>query len=211
MNSHITVRVGRLPGRIGEFTLNGDRTVATALATAGLDATGYEIRVQGRPATPETTLIEGDLVLLVKKIKGNADGFTLVRVGRVPGPALVEVAITEATVGAALEAAGITLADDGENVFQNDWKAYLVTAVADGDRIIVKAAPKAQPEPSPEPGEDNEEVEPSFEDRLEELTARAAGLRAQAEADSAEADRIEAALTKYHDSAAEIDELLDIE
>ena len=68
---HITVRVGRLPGRIAEIALNGGRSVADALAAAELDPTGYEVRVNGSPAEAGTELEDGDTVLLVKKIKGN--------------------------------------------------------------------------------------------------------------------------------------------
>lgn len=147
----INVRVGRLPGRIGEYALNGDRTVATALTTAGLDATGYEIRVQGAPATPATRLAEGDLVLLVKKIKGNslAAEFVTVFVGRVPGPALVEFAMAgdEAIVATALALAGINLAP-GEVVYVNDAQAELGTPISDSARIVVKERPAA-PRPGP--------------------------------------------------------------
>ena len=68
---HITVRVGRLPGRISEIALNGGRTVADALGAAELDPAGYEIRVDGNPADASTQLADGQTVLLVKKIKGN--------------------------------------------------------------------------------------------------------------------------------------------
>jgi sulfur carrier protein ThiS len=69
--NHILVRIGRLPGRISEIALNGDRTVAAALEAAELDSEGYELRVNGQTADVETTLQDGDTVLLVKKIKGN--------------------------------------------------------------------------------------------------------------------------------------------
>ena len=68
---HITVRVGRLPGRIAEIALNGGRSVADALAAAELDPTGYEVRVDGSPADASTQLADGQTLLLVKKIKGN--------------------------------------------------------------------------------------------------------------------------------------------
>jgi hypothetical protein len=64
----ITVRVGKLPGEIKEYALNGDRTVATAIATAGLDATGFEIRVGGQLVSMEIELTDNATVLLVKKI-----------------------------------------------------------------------------------------------------------------------------------------------
>ncbi|HVT16664.1 MAG TPA: hypothetical protein VHQ90_10875 [Thermoanaerobaculia bacterium] len=67
----ITVRVGRLPGRIVEIALNGGRSVGDALAGAELDFTGYEIRVNSELAQLGDELEDGDTVLLVKKIKGN--------------------------------------------------------------------------------------------------------------------------------------------
>lgn len=71
MDSHITVRVGRLPGRITEIALNGDRTVAAALQAAELDSAGYEIRVNAALAALDTVLEDGSTVLLVKQVKGN--------------------------------------------------------------------------------------------------------------------------------------------
>jgi hypothetical protein len=65
------VRVGRLPGRIENIVLNGGRKVSDALQGAGLDANGHEIRVNGVLGTMETELVQGDVVLLVRKIKGN--------------------------------------------------------------------------------------------------------------------------------------------
>jgi sulfur carrier protein ThiS len=69
--STITVRVGRLPGRINEIALNGGRTVQHALEGAELDGTGHEIRVNGELSTATADLKDGDTVLLVRKIRGN--------------------------------------------------------------------------------------------------------------------------------------------
>ena len=71
MSDFITVRVGKLPGRIQEFGLNGDRSVADALKAAELDYDGFEIRVNGDLATMETVLSDGNTVTLIKKITGN--------------------------------------------------------------------------------------------------------------------------------------------
>lgn len=71
VESHITVRVGRLPGRIHDVALNGGRTVQDAIKGAELDATGYTIKVNAAPATLRTALNQGDTVLLVKAIAGN--------------------------------------------------------------------------------------------------------------------------------------------
>ena len=67
----ITVRIGKLPGRIDQIGLNGGRKVRDALVGATLDADGYEIKVNATPANAETDLKEGDIVLLVRKVRGN--------------------------------------------------------------------------------------------------------------------------------------------
>lgn len=70
--SFITVRVGKLPGKIHNIGLNGGRTVKDALEGAAIDSyAGYEIKVNGKNAKLETTLTNGAVVILVKKIKGN--------------------------------------------------------------------------------------------------------------------------------------------
>lgn len=71
MSDYINIRIGKLPGRINEVALNGDRTVGAALEAAELDPAGYELRVNGSPAHADSSLEDGDTVLLVKKIKGN--------------------------------------------------------------------------------------------------------------------------------------------
>lgn len=68
---YITVKVGKLPGRIEEISLNGDRTVQAALDAAGLSAEDLEIRVNGDSADYNDEVDDGDHILLVKKIKGN--------------------------------------------------------------------------------------------------------------------------------------------
>lgn len=68
----ITVRVGKLPGRIETIALNGGRKVSDALAGAGLDPNGHEIKVNAAPATADMDIKQDDTVLLVRKIRGNA-------------------------------------------------------------------------------------------------------------------------------------------
>lgn len=67
----ISVKIGKLPGKISEFGLEDGCTVGEALAIAELDAEGLEIRVNSALADEETELSNNDTVLLVKKIKGN--------------------------------------------------------------------------------------------------------------------------------------------
>jgi hypothetical protein len=220
---NITVRVGKLPGRIGEFVLNGDRTVATALATANLDPTGYELRVQGAPATPATTLSDGDLVLLVKKIKGNGMGCVEAYVGRVPGAALALVAFVEATVLAAIEAAGIDLALD-DVVYVNDEVATLASRVSDGDEVVVKksavakvppvmtieqAAPSAPFAVEPLPTVVVEGIDPAaLRAEAEGLRQQAYGLRENARRDTATAAEHDARAAGCDERASEVEEAL---
>lgn len=67
----ILVKVAKLPGTVAEYALNGGRTVNDALAVAGLDDAGFEIRVNSEKVDGDFELEDGDVVLLVKKIKGN--------------------------------------------------------------------------------------------------------------------------------------------
>jgi hypothetical protein len=67
----ITVRVGTVPGEIRDIALNGDRTVKTALDAAGLDPSGYNIRVNGADADLADEVQADDTIILAKSIKGN--------------------------------------------------------------------------------------------------------------------------------------------
>ena len=68
---YVTVKVGKLPGAVKEIALNGDRTVAAALAAAELDPKGFQVKVDGADAELTDTVGQGSTVFLVKKIKGN--------------------------------------------------------------------------------------------------------------------------------------------
>ncbi len=189
----ISVRIGRLPGRIQEVTLNGDRTVQTALETANLDADGFEIRVNGQPATADTTLNHGDIILLVKKIKGNCqDGscnneineFTIVKIGRVPGPSLTEVALEgrQVNVQDVLDVAKLSFDKKRDAIFVNDSQVEsTATRVNDGDVIILKKAPPkpvalgSSAAPSPEP-----ETPGSLRAKAQQLRQEASELEGQA-------------------------------
>ncbi len=70
--STITIKVGTIPGVLNDIALNAGATVKDALAAAGLNALGYDVRVNGTTITDlNTTLSNGALVLLAKQIKGN--------------------------------------------------------------------------------------------------------------------------------------------
>ncbi len=136
--SYVAVKVGRLPGKIVEIALNGERTVAAALGAAELSGVeGYEIRVNGAPAEPETTLSEGDVVLLVKKIKGNDDGCVIVRIGKLPG-SIQEVAlmIEKRTVADALSVAEISQ-ESGYQIRVNGALAEVDTELHEEDTVLL--------------------------------------------------------------------------
>ena len=116
-----TLRVGMMPGRINEYAVEVGTTIADVLALAELDATGYDVKVDGEKVDPSTaTVTEGtSLILLAKQVKGNAD--KTVRVGMMPGRIneyAVEVGTTIVNVLALaeLDATGYDVKVDGEKV-----------------------------------------------------------------------------------------------
>lgn len=66
------VKVGVMPGRIQEYAVDEQSTIASVLETAGLDATGYEVKADGTKITDLNSPVNGyNLVLLTKQVKGN--------------------------------------------------------------------------------------------------------------------------------------------
>lgn len=66
------VRVGQLPGSLKPVTLSGEsQTVEQVLATAELNPTGYEIRVDSQPAKLDTPVRANQTVLLLRPVRGN--------------------------------------------------------------------------------------------------------------------------------------------
>jgi len=65
------VKVAKLGSRVQELCLDdGAANVAAVLEAAGETAEGFDIRVNGQPATGDTPLNDGDIVTLVPAIKG---------------------------------------------------------------------------------------------------------------------------------------------
>lgn len=117
-----TVRVGVMPGKINEFAVEEGTSVAQVLETAGLNSTGYDIKVDGTKiddASSATVTSQTSLILLVKQVKGNAGGF--VRIGVMPGK-IEEYAIeagtsiADALAQAELNPAGYDVKVDGVKV-----------------------------------------------------------------------------------------------
>lgn len=65
----VTVMV--VPGKATPVLLPDGATVAQALAAAGVDATGMQVRLGGDPASLEAVVEHGDRVILTRQIKGN--------------------------------------------------------------------------------------------------------------------------------------------
>lgn len=72
MGKMITVKIGKLPGRVSEYTLDEGSTIGQALLLAEIEqAIGEEIRLNGVMVTPSKSLGDGDVIHLVKQVKGN--------------------------------------------------------------------------------------------------------------------------------------------
>jgi len=132
MSMSMLVKVGKMPGRVGEYALPEGATVREALVTAELDSQGYEIKVNGAPATLDTVLNNGDNVLLVQLVKGN---MPIVKVGKMPGR-VEEYAVNEgATVAEALELA--ELDSTGYEIKVNGAPANSSTVLREGDNVLL--------------------------------------------------------------------------
>src|SRR5262249_59154773 len=69
----ISVNVG-VPGNIKKLVLEGtDWTVKDVLKYAELDASGYELRMGGQPVDLNSKVTDGQTLLLVRTVRGNAD------------------------------------------------------------------------------------------------------------------------------------------
>ena len=67
----ISVNVG-VPGNIKKLVLEGNSwTVQSVLKQAEVDASGYDIRVSGQPASLTTAVTDGQTVLLLRPVRGN--------------------------------------------------------------------------------------------------------------------------------------------
>ena len=129
----LNVRIGTMPGRINEFALEDGATVKEALEIADLTTEGYQIKVNGEQVDEEKVLNDGDLVLLVKQIKGNSE--PLVRVGTMPGRINEYAVLADATVEDVLEIADLTT--EGYKIKVNGEMAALDTPVNDGDLVLL--------------------------------------------------------------------------
>lgn len=112
------LRVGKMPGRITEVVVEVGTSIKEVLELAELDATGFEIKVDGNPATLDTKVTENtNLVILAQQVKGNYE--KIVRVGKMPGriqEILVQpgMKVREVLAMAELDPSGFEIKVDGQ-------------------------------------------------------------------------------------------------
>ncbi len=140
----ISVNVG-VPGNIKKLVLEGNSwTVQSVLRQAEVDASGYDIRVSGQPASLTTAVTDGQTVLLLRPVRGNVDlnkdnggatGTISVNVG-VPGN--IKKLVLEGnswTVQSVLRQAEVDAS--GYDIRVSGQPASLTTAVTDGQTVLL--------------------------------------------------------------------------
>ncbi len=131
------LRVGKMPGRITEVVVEVGTSIKEVLELAELDATGFEIKVDGNTATLDTKVTENtNLVILAQQVKGNSE--KIVRVGKMPGriqEILVQpgMKIREVLAMAELDATGFEVKVDGQ-------QSSLDATVTENTNLIILAA-----------------------------------------------------------------------
>jgi sulfur carrier protein ThiS len=103
-----TVRVGQMPGQINEFAVEVGTSIRSLLETAGLNPTGFSVKVDGNEATNLDSAVvtsSTNLVILAKQVKGN--GYREVRIGQMPGQINTYGVEVGSTVAQAIEIAGL--------------------------------------------------------------------------------------------------------
>ena len=66
-----TLKVGVMPGKLTEIVLLPNTTAFEAFDLAEIDVTGYELRLDGEKIDGDCTVNGGNLLVAMKKIKGN--------------------------------------------------------------------------------------------------------------------------------------------
>ena len=66
-----TLKVGIMPGKLTEIVIGEETTAFQAFDIAEIDVTGYEIRLDGEKIDGDCVVNEGDLLLAMRRIKGN--------------------------------------------------------------------------------------------------------------------------------------------
>jgi len=89
------------PGNFRTLSLIGDKTwtVAEVLNAAEINAEGYQIRVNGVPATAASTVAEGQTVMLLAPVRGNLEEAVITPKAVVPVEAPSTIRVNVGTPG----------------------------------------------------------------------------------------------------------------
>ena len=71
MNNTKTLKVGVMPGKLTEIVIGEETTAFQAFDLAEIDVTGYELRLDGEKIDGDCVVNGGNLLVAMKKIKGN--------------------------------------------------------------------------------------------------------------------------------------------
>lgn len=132
VKGNAVVRIGQMPGAINEYALEDSATFKDALALAGLNADGFEVKADGTKITDLNSAVGGtNLIILSKMVKGNG----VVRIGQMPG-AINEFALEDsATFADALSLAGLNA--DGFEVKADGTKITDLSSQVGSTNLII--------------------------------------------------------------------------
>ena len=85
-----TIKVGVMPGKLQEVVVDGELTAKEIFELAEVDYEGHEVRLDGNRINIDEKVNNGNLLVAMKMIKGNAN---IIKVGIMPGK-LQEVEFT---------------------------------------------------------------------------------------------------------------------
>lgn len=71
-NADLIIKVGYMPGTLKEMIFPSPQTVHAILKAAGLNPTGYEAKLDGAVVSLDAEITSGRVLVLAKKVKGNA-------------------------------------------------------------------------------------------------------------------------------------------
>jgi galactitol-specific phosphotransferase system IIB component len=132
-----TVRVGQMPGRINEYVVEVGTTLSALIELAELNASGYDVKVDGVAVTnlDQVVTASTNLVVLAKQVKGNIQ--RSIRVGQMPGRINEYLVDDLASVASVLELAGLSAS--GYDVKIDGAAVTNLNQVVGGANLIVLA------------------------------------------------------------------------
>lgn len=68
-----TIKVGLMPGKLQQIEVNENTTAREVFEKAGIELSNHEVRLDGEKITLDTKVNNGNLLVAMKMIKGNAE------------------------------------------------------------------------------------------------------------------------------------------